>query len=357
MTARGVLNLSSGRGPVVVSIAASPAVSLWSEYLTRHPEASLYHDPRWGEVMGSAYGNRPYYLTASRDGQTVGTLLLVAQRSLLFGSHLCSLPYFDVAGILADEDGAAQALVAEAAKVRDALRANWVELRQSRPLGESFPCRTDKVTLHLALPADPKTLWDDLDPKVRNQVRKAQREGLGTVQGGAELLDPFHAVYARNMRDLGSPPHSRRFFALILENFPSAARLFVVKAGDRPVAASFTLADRHAFRVPWAGNDWRVRQSCANMLLYWSMLEHAGQRGAPCFDFGRSTRDSGTHRFKTQWGAAEVPLYWHYLLPPGGAAPDLRPDSPKYRLATALWRRLPVSLVKILGPRVISKVS
>jgi hypothetical protein len=188
-------------------------------------------------------------------------------------------------------------------------------------------------------------------------VRKAQREGLSTHQGGVELLELFHTVYVRNMRDLGSPPHSRRFFALILEHFAPAVRLFAVKSEDRPVAASFTLADRHAFRVSWAASDWRVRSSCANMLLYWSMLEEACPRQAPCFDFGRSTRDSGTHRFKTQWGAAEVPLYWHYLLPPGGAAPDLRPDSPKYRLTTALWRRLPVSLVKIPGPRVISKVS
>ena len=357
MTVSNSINLNGGRGAVVVSISASARASLWSEYLARHPQATLFHDPCWGEVMASAYGNRPSYLTASRDGRTVGILQLVCQRSLLFGVHVCGLPYADAAGILADDEAAAGSLIDEARRLMQQVGAKWVELRQTAVLDPSLPVRTDKVTLRLPLPADPKTLWDDLDPKVRNQVRKAQREGLSTHHGGVELLELFHTVYVRNMRDLGSPPHSRRFFALILEHFPSAVRLFVVKAGDRPVAASFTLADRHAFRVPWAASDWRVRSSCANMLLYWSMLEETCRRQAPCFDFGRSTRNAGTYRFKTQWGAAEVPLYWYYLLPPGGAAPDLRPDSPKYRLATALWRRLPVSLVKILGPCVISKVS
>jgi serine/alanine adding enzyme len=329
----------------------------WSEYLAGRPDATIYNDVRWGQVMAAAYGNRVYYLTASREGRTVGVLQLVAQKSLLFGSHLCSLPYFDTAGILADDRDAAEALLAQARSLMADLGTRWVELRQAEPLPGDLPSRTDKVTLRLPLPNNPEVLWKALDSKVRNQVRKGQKENLTVCQGGADLLPDFYAVYARTMRDLGSPPHHKRFFRLILEQFGPAVRLFVVRSSDRPLAASLTLADALAVRVPWAGSDWRVRQSCANMLLYWSMLEDACRRQAGCFDFGRSTRDSGTYRFKTQWGVAEVPLYWHYLLPPGGAAPDLSPDSPKYRLATALWQRLPVGLVKILGPRVIAKLS
>ena len=130
-----------------------------------------------------------------------------------------------------------------------------------------------------------------------------------------ELLDEFFAIYVRTMRDLGSPPHGRRFFAKILDGFGSAVRLFVVHLGERPVAASLVLADPHGVHVPWSGSDRRVRDMCGNVLLYWSMLSDACKKGAKSFDFGRSTRDSGTHTFKKQWGAVDVPLYWHYLLP------------------------------------------
>jgi FemAB-related protein (PEP-CTERM system-associated) len=341
--------------PCTVSVSAEAPP--WGEYLAARPEATVFHDPRWGQVMAAAYGSRPRYLTAVRDGKTVGVLPLVGQRSLLFGSHLSSLPYFDAAGMLADDAAAAEAILAQAALERTALGARWVELRQETPIAGSLPVRTDKVTLRLALPPDPQVLWKKLNAKVRNQVRKAQGEGQTVTLGGAELLDEFHGLYVRTMRDLGSPPHSRRFFALIAERFAAVVRIHVVRAGARPMAASLTLADAHAVRVPWAASDWRFRQSCANMLLYWSMLEEACRRAAPVFDFGRSTRDSGTYRFKTQWGAAEVPLFWHYLLPDGSEVPELRPDSPKFRLATAVWRRLPLGVARVLGPRLIAGLS
>jgi serine/alanine adding enzyme len=329
----------------------------WSGPLAARPETTLFHDPRWGQVMAAAYGSRPRYLAAVRGGKTVGLLPLVGQRSLFFGSHLASLPYFDAAGLVADDVAAADALIIAARAEMTSLAARWVEIRQETPIAGLPTVRTDKVTLRLLLPADPEVLWKKLNAKVRNQVRKAQSEGQKTVLGGAELLDEFHALYVRTMRDLGSPPHSRRFFSLIADRFAAVVRIHVVRAGDRPMAASLTLSDAHAVRVPWAASDWRFRQSCANMLLYWSMLEEACRRAAPAFDFGRSTRDSGTYRFKTQWGAEEVPLYWHYLLPDGGEAPELRPDNPKFRLATAVWRRLPLAVVRVVGPRLIAGLS
>jgi FemAB-related protein (PEP-CTERM system-associated) len=329
----------------------------WSEFLAARPRATLFHDPRWGQVMAAAYGSRPRYLAAVCGGKTVGLLPLVGQRSLVFGSHMASLPYFDAAGLVADDAAAEEALLAQARAEMTAAGASWVELRQEAPIAGSLPVRTDKVTLRLALPADPDVLWKKLNAKVRNQVRKGQGEGQTVVMGGAELLDEFHALYVRTMRDLGSPPHSRKFFRLIADRFAAVVRIHVVRLGSRPMAASLTLTDAHAVRVPWAASDWRFRQSCANMLLYWSMLEEACRRAAPAFDFGRSTRDSGTYRFKTQWGAQEVPLYWHYLLPDGAEVPELRPDSPKFKLATAVWRRLPLPLARLLGPRIIRGLS
>lgn len=329
----------------------------WDVYLGRHSGAGIYHDPRWGEVMRASYSNAPFYLTARRGGEIVGVLQLVAQRSILFGSHLCSLPYFDSAGVLADAPEAEVALVGAADRLARDLGVGWVELRQVRPLGESLPTRTDKVTLHLPLAGNSDGLWKGLKDKVRNRVRKAEKAGLTAEEGGLELLEDFHAVYSRNMRDLGSPPHGSRFFRLIAESFQDSIRLFVVRQGRQAVAASLTLRDKHAIHVPWAGSDWRLRESCPNMLLYWKMLAVSCDTGAACFDFGRSTPDEGTFRFKKQWGAEPVQLYWHFIMPEGKPMPDQRPDSPKYRLLVACWKKLPVWMARAIGPRIIGKLS
>ena len=338
-----------------VSVTVSSDCPDWSEFLAAGG-ATIYQEPRWGEVMRRSYGSRPYYLTARKSGQVVGVLTLVAQKSLLFGSHLCSVPYFDAAGIVASDDDARSALILEAAALRRKVGAAHAELRQMQSLGDSIPARTDKVTMWLDLPAEADALWKGFKAQVRNQVRKAEKAGMTAGQGGAEMLRDFHAIYVRNMRDLGSPPHSRRFFEDILATFPDAVRLFVVRRGEQAVAASLTLREKHTHHVPWAGSDWRFRRDCPNMLLYWSMLQEACRSGARRFDFGRSTRDSGTFTFKKQWGAHEVPLFWHYLIPEGEALPELRPDSPKYRLMVAAWKRLPLCLARTLGPCIIGKL-
>ncbi len=329
----------------------------WEEYLHRREDATIYHDPRWGRVMQRAYGNLPFYLTASRRQRVVGILQLVAQKSLLFGSHMCSLPYFDAAGILADDEAARDALLRQVRQMMSVCRSDWAELRQLGQMGSSLPVRTDKVTMWLDLPAGADAMWNALKTKVRTKVRKAQKADLSVQHGAGELLGDFVAVYARTMRDLGSPPHSAGFFRRILEAFGQAVRIFVVRSGRAPLAAAFTLTDRGAFRVPWSGSDRRFRRLGANRLLYWTMLAHAAEAGAPRFDFGRSTRGSGTYQFKREWGAQEVPLYWHYLLPEGRELPQLRPDSRKYRLLVSCWKRLPVALARLLGPRLIRKLT
>jgi len=90
------------------------------------------------------------------------------------------------------------------------------------------------------------------------------------------------------------------------------------------------------------------------MFLYWNLICFAGTQGYKRFDFGRSSVDSGTHKFKMQWGTEEVPLYWNYWLPSGNHdLPDVNPQNPKYRLAIRVWQKLPVFLTRWMGPPIV----
>ena len=89
------------------------------------------------------------------------------------------------------------------------------------------------------------------------------------------------------------------------------------------------------------------------MLLYWNILKFACEHGYKQFDFGRSTPNEGTHRFKKQWGSQPVQSYWQYWLASGNEMPELNPHNPKYELAIKTWRRLPLALTKFLGPHIV----
>jgi FemAB-related protein (PEP-CTERM system-associated) len=171
--------------------------------------------------------------------------------------------------------------------------------------------------------------------------------------GGREHLDAFYAVFSRCMRDLGTPVYAKGFFSKILEIFPKEARICVVLLGDVPVAAGFLYGYRSLLEIPWAASDKRFNKLAPNMLLYGTVLEYACQQGFQVFDFGRSTPDSGTYRFKAQWGAQPKQLYWYYWMENGRPLPQLNPQNPKYALAIRLWQKLPLAVANVLGPHIV----
>ena len=88
------------------------------------------------------------------------------------------------------------------------------------------------------------------------------------------------------------------------------------------------------------------------MLLYWSMLEYACDNGYKYFDFGRSTPEEGTYRFKEQWGAKPTPLHWHYLSIGNNKPEQDLLEHSKLDNAVKYWMKLPVSITKIFGPMI-----
>jgi lipid II:glycine glycyltransferase (peptidoglycan interpeptide bridge formation enzyme) len=167
--------------------------------------------------------------------------------------------------------------------------------------------------------------------KLRSQINKPVKEGLKTKIGGLELLDDFYTVFSINMRDMGSPVHSKMLIENVLKEFPGKARIAVVYNVSQPVA------------------------SCVmspNMLLYWSMLEYACDNGFNCFDFGRSSPEEGSYKFKQQWGAKPAQLYWHGISFNKLWKTEGKSEKSKFGKAIQCWKKLPVSATKIIGPMI-----
>ena len=340
--------------PAVVSVETSPLE--WTEYVAGLGAAATgYHDWAWRDVFTHAFAHDAIYFAARRGARIVGILPTVLLDSWLFGRALISLPFVNYGGVVADDEEAARALLGAAVAAAREHRCRHVELRHIGRQFTDLPCKQHKVTMMLPLQPAP-ALWDGLDRKVRNQVRKAQKSGLTYRAGGIDLLDQFYAVFARNMRDLGTPVYSRGFFAEILKAFPDRTALHVVSQGATPAAAGLTFQTRSTVEIPWASAVRDFNPLCANPLLYWSLLEGAAARGCTTFDFGRSTPNEGTYRFKAQWGAEPVPLCWEYSLPVGTRLPDTSPANPKFQLAVAIWKKLPLGVANRLGPMIVRAI-
>jgi FemAB-related protein (PEP-CTERM system-associated) len=336
-----------------VSLATPRDQDEWDAFVNARADAAGYHAWGWRRVFTNAFGHEPVYLIARHGQQVAGVLPLVQIKSLLFGNSLTSLPFLNYGGVIADTANAAETLIAAASEQAQARRCQHVELRHVARQFPDLPCKTHKVAMHLPLTA---TIWDDLDRKVRNQIRKAEKSGLVAERGGAELIGEFYAVFARNMRDLGTPVYPKRLFDEVIAAFGSRARIIVIRRQGQPVAAGLTYRTGHATEVPWASSLREFNSLCPNHLLYWRAIESALAEGCDLFDFGRSTPHEGTYNFKSQWGAQPVPLHWEYPYVTGEGVPDQGPTNPKYHAAIAAWKHCPLWLANAVGPHIVRAI-
>lgn len=325
----------------------------WDAYVTAHARASSYHQLLWRDLIKAVFRHDGHYLTA-RDGddRICGILPLIEMRSWLFGHFFVSMPYFNYGGALGDSPEIEQQLMVAAGNLAASRGAAHVEFRDALPREPAWPARPDKVVMLRELPESEDALWKSLGSKLRAQIRRPQREQATVVFGREERLDDFYSVFARNMRDLGTPVYARTLFREVLRRCPESV-IAVVYLQGKPVASGFLLGWRDRLEIPWASSLREYNRLGVNMLLYWECLKRAVEEGRSIFDFGRSSADSGTYRFKAQWGATPQSTPWHYWLPDRGKLPGLSPDNPKYALAISAWRRLPLRLSNLIGPAVV----
>ena len=322
----------------------------WDNFVQAHDPDLGYANMVWMRIFQQAFGHTPYPLAALRDGKICGILPLTLIQSRLFGKLLVSMPFVNYGGILAKNAEIAHTLAAEAATLRQRLEAKSVELRYTQPSGSGLPAKKAKVSMMLHLPGTPDTLWAGFKDKVRNQVRKARKNGLVCDTGKTGLLDDFYSVFCVNMRDLGTPVYAKSFFATVLDALPDSTRVVRVRLNGKCIAAGIIYTYGTTMQMPWASSLLAHRDLCPNHALYWQALETACLEGYTCFDFGRSTPESGPWRFKKQWGTHEVPLHWEYILPQGESMPELNVRNPKYKLAISAWKKLPLPVANTLGP-------
>lgn len=372
----------------------------WDEYVEKHPDANPYHMYEWLTAIRETYGHNVYALAAvlPSDGvvssenrrpieKIVGLLPLVHLKNLFLGNRLVSMPYFDHGGILADDRLIEKRLIRNAILLGRKLNAQRIELRhlhhleylqsgldaedvgggnvrtgcletlydeKKEPLDLKLVLKEHKVRMLMPLPASSETLLKSFKSKLRSQVKRPVKAGLEAKIGGIELIEDFYRVFSANMRDLGSPVHAKAFPASILERFQDKARIVVVYKMDEPVASSVMVGFRELMINPWSSALRSFSKFSPNMLLYWSMLAYACDHGYRSFDFGRSTANEGTYRFKAQWGAEPQGMYWYTVWLHQSERQEVgkieSPENPNRSLAVNLWRRLPIPISRVFGP-------
>ena len=279
-------------------------------------------------------------------------LPLVRVKSLVFGHYLVSMPFLNYGGPLGTDQGI-RAVTDEACRLADSAGAKLLELRSRVALPLDLPVSHRKITVVLDLPEgrDPARLWQALGSKLRSQVKRPQKDGL-EVRFGPDEVEPFFRIFARHMRDLGTPTQPRALFDALPRHFGDSVWFGCAYFGDKPTAAGCGFRWGDEFEMTWASALSSYKRLAPNMLLYWAFMDRAVREGLRTFNFGRCTPGAGTHHFKRQWGSRDEPLWW-YQHRAGGVAGTPSPDTGAYALGAMVWKHLPLPVATALGPRIV----
>jgi FemAB-related protein (PEP-CTERM system-associated) len=340
-TAAGVLPFEESRS------------AAWDEYVRRHPESTFLHLTGWKRTLESEFGYQPRYLFAEQDGRICGVLPLFLVSNWIMGRALISTPFGIYGGILADDDTTYDALSQAACRMAGEEQVQFLELREKQRIySGSLLVKNLYITFDLELPRTAEEMLQRIPRDVRNKIRKGMKSDLTSVAGN-EHLDAFYEIYAHTVRRLGTPVFSRRYFHTLCRNLGESAEVLLILHGRRPVAGALCVHHRDTVTTYYAGSlpdSWPL---AANNFLYWEVLRRACERGIRYFDFGRSKMGTGAYLFKVQWKMRERPMPYQYYLVRRKTMPDFSPVNPRLKLATDVWKRVPLPLTKVVGPSLV----
>lgn len=336
------------RSPQPTDPTSDPA---WLDLVDRSPTATVFHHPRWLELLRSQYGYEMLACRVEDDGGLQAALPIARIESRLTGRRLVALPFSDICPPLLSPDAGPDALEALGQALAAERWRSGLELTVHAAIPEAPGAFVQPRFLRhlLALSTDPAEVEGRYSKsQVKRGIKKALREGLRSERRtDVAALDAFYALHMRTRRKLGVPTQPRSFIRRFAELFDAGLGFVqLVLDGDRPVAASVFLTCNGTVTYKYGASDERALAKRPNNLLFSEAIRWACEAGLGTLDFGRTDVDnSGLSAFKRSWGAEEESLSYTYFAErepaPGPALRD--------RALAAVLKRSPPVASRLVG--------
>ncbi|MFW5895670.1 MAG: GNAT family N-acetyltransferase [archaeon] len=313
-------------------------IILWNDFFDQYNGlVTIAHNPTLSKILKKSFGFDSKNIMIKQSDKIIGVFPI----SIINGK-LVSIPHFSYGDILLNGSET------EKKKIRDKILNKQYEIRSFEAFSAYY--NDLKIMSYLELKDSVEDQWNYWKSKLRSQIRKGIKNGVQVKKGRKEYLTEFYRVYSKNMRDIGSPVLSYKFFKNILEFYQHGeAKVFLAEYQNKTIASSIVLTYKDFAEVCWASSLKEFNNTQANMVIYWEMIKHAVNQNYDIFSFGRSSKDSNTYRFKKQWNPKEKQLYFNYSHPQ-------KISIKKMTFLSKLWSKLPLFIANLIGPYISKRI-
>jgi len=346
----------------------------WKDFISKQSCVPPQSTISWKNVISKTYKNcEPIYYINIKDKivKTIFPFFLV--KSKIFGNRLISQPFIDIGGPLGEFDKNFIIGVIENLKRKFEKDLKGIEIRINNFLSdyekicecllkEGFKEIPKKNQLILELENE-EILWNKFDRITKKGIKKAKKSRLEIreIKDKKEITN-FYKLYLNNMKHFGVPQNSLKFF-LNLSKSEIFKGLNCYKEREL-VASIIGLYTKDYIYIGFNVSKQEYLKYRANDLLYWEIIKWAIKKGIKYFDFGQceanakeGTHAAGIYKFKKKWlGKLYNKTYFYYSLEKKSEDGSLIKENKKDKLIET-WKKLPSSVIKILGPKICSQLA
>ena len=287
----------------------------WSEFVEKHPRASVFHSKAWLLSLARTYGYDPIaYTTSAPDEDLQNAIVFCQVNSWLTGRRLVSLPFSDHCEPLIDDPEDRRLIASVLGKQLRQRRWRYMEMRPLEPFNFGIATERTNITYsfhRLDLTPDLEMIFGNFHKNsTQRKVRRAQREGLKYFEGSSDsLLNDFYSLFKRTRRKHRIPPPPWKWFVNLLENFGEAAKIRIAYKGNEPVAAILTIRHKDTLVYKYGCSNPRFNRLGGVHFLMWKAIREAKAAKLNWIDFGRTDAgQEGLITFKNRWGAEQSVL-------------------------------------------------
>lgn len=325
----------------------STRLAQWNKFVASVRTATLYHRGPWLDLLREAHGVEIQVATVEAGSEIIAGCLLARSRRP-FSRRLISLPHCDLCPPLSKDGNGLAALFDGLART-----GHRYELR-----GVLAPAPWKAVDCFAHWSISMQRPIEMVHPDFRRNARRAAEAGVRVSKGsGLEYVKRFYTLQLATRRRQGIPPRPFRYFRALHRIFSARGQVEVWLAQHNGRDAAAQLLIRDGDCIYGAGNARAMHlPRGANHMLFMNVIEEYDGR-VRAWHLGRTdVRNRGLNDFKRHSGAVATPLPYSFLpVTPCRVSAEVL--SGPTRIASSLWRRLPLWSTRVLGATIYEMIA
>lgn len=309
----------------------------WESVVESSPEATVFHSLEWLRVQKKLfqlqerlfYTERcvfPVFVRKKGPLKVYGSPL--PETGALYGGPACTeVEAYPGAIETLDEVGEVGPFSAIFIKTPSGFNSSLYRGYRVEPVGNYI----------LDLGKGKTALWEKMNKKTRNAVRKAYKSGVSFKFCGEEYLGEYYGMLKEVAQRTSISPLPEAFFREVLKS--GLGKLALTFYRGEPAAGGVFLTFKDTV-IYWSGaSKYELRRYQPSNLLHWEVIKWAESRGYSKYDLGGAGVPV-IAKFKKGWGGDYVEFYRVYKEGKvAGMARKIYQSLRRYPLITRFYRK------------------